>query len=120
MLNLGRLTPGQYRYRAATAYNGRTLTAQGTMIVEDANLEDLNLVADHALMNTLAAVTGGQMLRPDQLNRLPGLLKAREDITPVIYTHQRYSELMHLPLVFVLIVLLLAAEWVLRKYHGEI
>lgn len=119
-LNLGRLAPGQYRYLATTAYNGRQLKAQGTLIVEDLNLEDLNLTADHALMNTLASLTGGQMLSPRQLSQFPQLLKEREDITPVIYSRQRYSELMHLPLSFILIVLLLGAEWVLRKYHGEL
>ena len=41
-------------------------------------------------------------------------------IKPVIHTHTRHSELLTLPLVLALILLLLAAEWVMRKYHGEI
>lgn len=119
-LNLGRLAPGQYHYTANTTYNGRQLKAQGVMMVEDANLEDLNLEANHALLNTLAVTTGGKMLYPKQLSQLPDLLKKRGDITPIIYSHQHYSELVHLPLVFILLVLLLGAEWALRKYNGEI
>lgn len=119
-LNVGRLAPGTYNYKAATHYNGRALTAQGTLLVEDANLEDLALKADHALMNTLAVATGGEMLTIDRLAQFPDLLRQRSDVTPVIYSHQRYSELLNMPLVFILLMLLLTAEWVLRKYHGEI
>lgn len=120
VLNVGRLASGTYSYKATTNYNGRALSSQGTLLVEDANLEDLTLKADHALMNTLAATTGGQMLMMEQLSQFPSLLKQRDDITPVIYSHQRYSELLNMPLIFVILMLLLAAEWVLRKNHGEI
>lgn len=120
ILNVGRLVPGTYSYKATTSYNGRALMAQGTLLIEDASLEDLTLKADHALMNTIAVATGGEMLTMDQLSRFPSLLKQRDDIAPVIYSHQRYSELLNMPLIFILLVLLLAAEWVLRKYHGEV
>lgn len=41
-------------------------------------------------------------------------------LKPTIYTHTRYAEFLRLPLVLALIILLLAAEWVIRKYHGEV
>ena len=39
----------------------------------------------------------------------------RDDLKSVVYSHTRYTELLNLPLIFILIVLLLAAEWALRK-----
>lgn len=116
-LSLGRLPEGLYRYRATTQYNGNTLTAEGSFAVEALHLERANLTADHALLRTISAVTGGKMFYPDQLDELRDELAA---LKPTIYTHTRFSELIGLPWVLLLIVLLLGAEWVLRKYYGEI
>lgn len=116
-LAVGRLPEGLYRYTAKTQYNGETLTTEGSFAVEALHLEQANLTADHALLRSISAITGGKMYYPDQLDEL------RDELTslkPVIYTHTRFSELLNLPWVLILIVLLLGAEWVLRKYHGEI
>lgn len=116
-LSLGRLPEGLYRYRATTQYDGSTLTAEGSFAVEALHLERANLTADHTLLRTISAVTGGKMYYPDQLAELRAELVA---LKPTIYTHTRFSELIGLPWVLLLIVLLLGAEWVLRKYYGEI
>ena len=65
-------------------------------------------------------MTGGQMLYPDQLEDFPQLLEQRDDVMPVIYSQTRYTDWLQLPLLFVLIVVLLGSEWVIRKYNGEI
>lgn len=120
-LNLGVLAPGGYSYTAhcASAPAGNQKLT-GHFVVEALNLEALNLVADHSLLNTLAQTTGGAMLYPQQIDQLPQLLKQRSDMQPVIYSHTRYTQLLNLPLIFILIVLLLGVEWIVRKYNGEI
>ena len=115
-LPLGTLEPGQYAYTASTTLAGKRYTASGNFIVEDINLEQVNHVADHALLNTIAQTTGAQMLYPDQLDQLPQLLADRDDLKSVVYAHTRYTELLNLPLRFILIVLLLAVEWGIRKW----
>ncbi len=116
-LSLGALPEGTYRYRAATTLDGQTLTAEGSFAIEALHLEQANLTADHTLLRTMSALSGGRMFYPHQV---PDLLSQLSDIKPVIHTHTRHSELVGLPLVLALLLLLLAAEWVLRKYHGEI
>ena len=116
-LMLGRLPEGLYRYTARVQCNGETLTTEGSFAVEALHLEQVNLTADHALLRSISAITGGKMYYPDQLSELCDELSA---LKPVIYTHTRYSELLNLPWVLVLIILLLGTEWVLRKYYGEI
>ena len=120
VLNLGTLPAGQYSYTATTTFAGKQYTATGHFVVEEFDLESLNLVADHALMNTLAHTTGGEMLYPDSLDRLAELLDQRNDIKTVIYSHTRYTELLDLPWLFILIVLLLGVEWGVRKAYCEI
>ena len=116
-LSLGTLPEGLYRYTATTTYDGKNYTAEGAFAVEALHLEQANLTADHSLLATLSSITGGEMYYPDQLSALNSQLST---LKPVIYTHTRFSELLNLPWVLILIIILLGAEWVLRKYHGEI
>lgn len=117
---LGHLSPGNYRYEATTQWEGKPLTAQGSFVVERLHLEDLNLVADYSLMNTLATLTGGAMLMAGQTAELPQQLQQRDDIKSVVYTHTRYSELLNVPWLLIMLLVLLGVEWGIRKYHGEI
>lgn len=116
VLRLGALEAGTYSYSATTVFNGHTYKTTGHFAVEEVNLEELTLVADHALLNTLAASTGGVMLQADSLGRLPDLLAARDDIRSVIYSHTRYTDLLNLPWVLLLVILLFTLEWGIRKY----
>lgn len=112
-LALPDLPQGLYHYTATSG----DLSATGTFAIEALNLEQRCLVADHNMLRTISATTGGEMFYPNQLSELKTQLSA---IKPTIYTHTRYAEFLRLPLVLALILLLLAAEWVLRKYHGTI
>lgn len=119
-LGLGVLPSGSYRYEATTTLNGQKLTRQGNFLVEELNLEELNLVADHSLLQTLAQNSGGEMVMASELERLPQLLKDRDDIKNVMYSHTKYTELLNVPWLLVLLMLLVGSEWVLRKYNGEV
>lgn len=112
-LTLPDLHEGLYRYVATSD----SLSCSGSFAVEALNIEQRRLVADHGLLATLAMLTGGQVFRPDDTD---GLTKRLSDLKPTLYTHSRYAEMLRLPAVLILILLLLAAEWVLRKYLGEL
>ncbi|MBO4487958.1 MAG: hypothetical protein J5729_06305 [Bacteroidaceae bacterium] len=116
-LSLGTLPEGLYHYTATTTSNGKEYTANGAFAVEALHLEQANLTADHSMLATLSTITGGEMYPLDKLSTLNSQLST---LKPVIYTHTRFSELLNLPWVLVLIVLLLGTEWVMRKYHGEV
>ncbi len=116
-LRLPDLPEGIYHYTASTNYDGEKVTVSGMFAVEALNLELRNLTADHTMLRTISTMTGGKLFYKDQINTLQSLLST---LKPTIYTHIRYADLLHLPWVLILILLLLAAEWVLRRYHGEI
>lgn len=119
-LNLGKLPAGQYRFEGTTVYDNEKFVSSGLFLVEDLNLEEMNLVADHMLLRTLAQMTGGEMVSADSVGSLVQMLRQRDDLKTVIYTQNRYSELVGLPWLFLLILVLVTAEWVLRKYHGTL
>ena len=111
---------GKYSYIASTKYNNKNLVATGAFVVEASMLEDINPVANHTLLNTLSAKTGGILLQPSETNKLPEIIKQRNDIKTIMYTDERYSEILNMPAVFILIIILLATEWILRKFYGEL
>lgn len=108
------LAEGVYRYRASTPDG---LTCDGTFAVEALGLEMSRLVADHGLLRTISHTTDGQCFAPSDIDALKRQLA---ELKPTIYSHTRYSDLLGLPLVLALIVLLLGAEWLIRKLNGEI
>jgi len=60
------------------------------------------------------------MLFPAQLDELPALIKANEQVKSIFYENPKYSELIDLKLLFFIILALLSLEWLSRKRNGEI
>ena len=58
------------------------------------------------------------MIYPGQLSQISDLLKARDDVKSVSYTKKRFSDVVNLFWVFLIIIGLLAAEWFIRKRFG--
>lgn len=112
-LTLPDLPEGIYRYRA----EGDGQVTEGSFAVEALGLERRSLVADHALLRTISRTTGGETYNTSQMDDLAEQLAS---IKPVIYSHTRYSDLVGLPLALIIILLLLTAEWGIRKYNGEV
>lgn len=113
-LTLPDLTEGIYRYRATTADG---LSAEGLFAVEALALEQRRMVADHDLLRAMTQATGGEMYAAVDME---ALRKKLLEMKPTIYTQTRYSDLLGLPLVLALLVLLLAAEWAIRKWNGDV
>ena len=119
-VNIGILPPGSYRFTARTTFNGQQLTASSGFVVEEVNIEAANTVADHSLLNTMAALTGGEMVPAREVESLAGKIRSRTDLHTVIFSETTYGDMLNMPLIFILIVLLLAIEWVTRKYNGTL
>nr|WP_067055475.1 VWA domain-containing protein [Mucilaginibacter sp. L294] len=119
-LNAGALPMGEYTYQATAAIGKQTFTANGQITIKQLNLETRQSTANHGLLRNIAAQSGGQMLLPSQISKLADLIRKNENIKTVVYEDKRYSDLVDAKWVFVLILLLLSAEWFLRKREGEI
>ena len=119
-LDAGTLPVDEYTYSASTKLGNETFTATGQLTVKPLNLETRQSAADHQLLFDLAKQSGGQMLQPSQIGQLADLIKKNENIKTVVYEDKRYSDLIDMKWIFVLILGLLSAEWLLRKREGEI
>jgi hypothetical protein len=118
-LSIGALPAGLYSFRAETDPGTGILTKTGNFVVNPLNLEDINTVADHRLLNAMADETGGASFTAGDVDNLIELIKNREDIKPVVYSRKRYTDLVDFFPLLMLLILLMGVEWFLRKFHGS-
>ena len=108
--------PGVYRVSAAArgTTSARTATADRWFLAGGADLEMADPRLNEQVLRRIAIASGGQYLSAAQASELPALLQAVE---PGLAS-PRLQELWHNVWIFVAVLLLLAAEWTLRRRWG--
>jgi hypothetical protein len=95
--------------------NGEFLgTSSFGWVQDSAEFEFRSVSCDRKAMELLAAKTGGEVLRIEQLNRLPQRLKK----VPNLKDELRTKPLWHTGVVFGLALLCLCGEWLIRRNNG--
>jgi hypothetical protein len=117
-LNIGALPEGSYSYDASTMLSSNKYSASGKFNVIKLNLEELNTVADFDNLRNLSELTGAKAFRATELEKLKSELLNNENFKTLSYEENKTDELINLKWIFVLILLLLSFEWVIRKYLG--
>ncbi|HET9487384.1 MAG TPA: VWA domain-containing protein [Chryseosolibacter sp.] len=115
---IGGLKEGVYRFRSRTMLNGKNEEVRGEFAVVERQAELQNLTADFDLLRKLSANTGGKFYNVSQLDRLTADLQKTE-AKSVIHTEETYDSLINLKWVFWLMLILVTAEWGLRKFYGS-
>ncbi|MCD4736261.1 MAG: hypothetical protein K8R53_09475, partial [Bacteroidales bacterium] len=118
-LNAGTFPVGLYEYNAIVKQGSGIKTATGKFIVNDLNIETRENVADHNLLYNLSASKGGVMVYPNELSVLAGIISSSGDIKPVIYEQKSFEDLINYRWIMIILILLLAAEWFMRKRSGS-
>jgi hypothetical protein len=103
--------PGQYTVRPSDAVlGGLGLAAQ--VEIRDRDDEMRETATDHELLKSLSDATGGKVLRPADLGRLPDLLPNREVRTAGTGASE---SLWDKPVVWITLISLLCLEWIGRR-----
>ncbi len=118
-LNAGRLDKGKYRLKATSKSGDTPVSFEGEFSIAQTDIESLNSMADHQLLNSIAALSGAKMFYPDQLKALAEEIMNRNDIKPVSYSETKLRDLIDLRWLFALLVIWLALEWFVRKHSGS-
>lgn len=117
-LNAGKLPADSYTYSSRVKAVPDLLIKEGEFTVSALNIENVNSLADHNLLFSLANKYDGEMIFPGQIGNIPEIIRSSEDIKPVIYNRKKYNELLNLPWILGLILFFLSAEWFIRKRAG--
>ena len=78
--------------------------------------ENFHTAQNRELLEKLATETGGRYWRPSELSRLPNEISYSDAGISV----RDIKELWNMPVVFLWLLLLMAAEWLLRRKWGVV
>ena len=115
-LNIGIWAGGTYTYSARTTYNNKELSSNGTIIVESMPLELMESGADYPLLYNLAKKYNGGFVTAGNIAALYDSITHNEKVKPVIQTNTETVPLVDRKWYFFIILVVAAAEWLLRKY----
>lgn len=117
-LNAGYFPTGNYSFEASVKTPQAVYKKEGYFSITPLDIEFINLVADHALLQKMSSKLDGKMINQKEIPLLAEILKKRNDLKPLIHLQRRYSDLTGEWWMFILIVILLFAEWAIRKRNG--
>ncbi len=119
-LDAGSLPSGEYSFDAVTQLGERKYKAGGRFIVSRQHVEFRQTIANHQLLNVLAKQSGGEMLMPGDMDELYDRVQKNEMVKTISYENRTFEEMIDMKWIFVMIILLLSAEWSVRKRSGAL
>ena len=112
---LGALPAGDYSVRIMSGRSGG-VTAEGraSFAVEALSVEMLRTAADTRMLERLASGSGGRVVRAGDADKIAGMIDPREERAVTTSVRKIRGKF----LLFALIVIVFASEWLLRKFLG--
>jgi hypothetical protein len=115
---IGGLKEGAYMYNASTVINSKKENVSGQFLVKAQNIEPQNLVADFGLLRKLSQATGGNFYHQNEWNKFISDFKKTEP-KELIHSEESLNPLIQVKWLFLLLLILISAEWFSRKYLGS-
>jgi hypothetical protein len=86
--------------------------------VVEQNQESRNLTADFGLLRKLAQSTEGKFYRDTEMQKLATDLSSQK-ATATLHSEETFNPIINLKFFFFLLLVLVSAEWFLRKFAGS-
>ncbi|RYD75033.1 MAG: hypothetical protein EOP53_17210 [Sphingobacteriales bacterium] len=118
-LDAGILPKGSYSFEAIVNYGGRMHIANGAFYVREVIAEYQQTTANHQLLRSMS-VNGGKFYSPGRLLDIADALQKSDNLKTLSYEDKKYEDLINLKWLFAVIMILLSAEWFVRKRFGEL
>lgn len=118
-LEMDHLPEGSYRYQGRATRGERVIDErEGEFVIGGVNREFIRTIRNDDLLSFIAGRTGGTFLPHNQADHLPELLAEEIGVAQRTETVSRTIMIHRNPFWFLLILLLLTIEWVIRKYKS--
>jgi len=117
-IDLGNLNPDSYKIFAKV--EKRNYEKKGIINIKPINIEFLNKIANHQILNDLSEISGGKSYSLTNLNLLIKNLNENKDNFVSTRFEDKLIQLIDYELILLILLLLISFEWFVRKYNGLI
>lgn len=114
-LDLGKLAPGKYAYKAQVIINGETVVREGNFAVTALTAERSGESANHVVLRQISQQTNGKFFALADYEKAADFILSNNSIKPITYTQTKIAPITELKWLFWIIVFLLSIEWWFRK-----
>ncbi len=118
-LDAGNLPPANYTWTAKTRLGQDDFSRSGAFAVEEIRVEQADLVARHDVLRAIARESEGSFYKSTALESLQADLLGSSSAKSIQRLQTSISSLLNKKFLFFILLILLAAEWGLRKYFGK-
>jgi hypothetical protein len=117
-LNAGIFSGGEYFFSASVKTGSNSYSEEGSFIVVENNIEQLNTMANYKLLSQISDITGGNMFLNSERDEMIDAIRklGKDNIREVV--KEDILDLVHIKYIFLLLVLVAGSEWFLRRYWG--
>jgi len=119
ILKINNINGGDYKFKATLNYAQTDYSFSGNFSVIDKNIENLNLVANHKILQNIATNSNAKYFYTNELANIDDELKQNNTISKINYYQSVLTELVNNIWVFWLIIAIISIEWFIRKYSGS-
>jgi len=117
-IDLGNLNSDSYKIFAKV--EKRNYEKKGILNIKPINVEFLNKIANHQILNDLSKISGGESYSLSNLNLLINNLNEDKDNFVSTRFEDKLIQLIDYELILLILLLLISFEWFVRKYNGLI
>ena len=112
------LIKGSYEFKVNSKFKNEYAEQNGTFVVLESKLEQEQKIANWKTLKQLSSNTNGQFIKKDNFDNYSEIISSNIDSNQKVYFNQYLSDLIKQKSIFLLILLCLFLEWIIRKRLG--
>ena len=112
------LNKGSYEFKVNSKFKNEYAEQNGTFVVLESKLEQEQKIANWKTLKQLSSKTNGQFIKKDNFDNYSEIISSNIDSNQKVYFNENLSDLIKQKSIFLLLLLCLFLEWIIRKRIG--
>ena len=112
------LNKGSYEFKVNSKFKNEYAEQNGTFVVLESKLEQEQKIANWKTLKQLSSNTNGQFIKKDNFDNYSEIISSNIDSNQKVYFNEYLSDLIKQKSIFLLLLLCLFLEWIIRKRLG--
>ena len=112
------LNKGNYGFKVNSKFKNEFVEQNGTFVVLESRLEQKQKIANWKTLKQISSKTNGQFIKKDNFDNYSEIISSNIDSNQKVYFYKYLSDLIKKKSIFLVLLLCLFLEWIIRKRLG--